>query len=161
MTLPVAYPAIAFVPSLEKGAEPGHESVESHHREIPYIWGPLFRQGQFLNSVLVDSKGQCWRIVEIVDLGLTNPIRKLVPFLRRYGMHRVRVEVVEEPAIPFEQLIDRVCAAMRANPDDWRDDEAIAGENGPPQGEAEMMERRIGKVRRAKTIKRLITILDN
>ena len=40
-------------------------------------------------------------------------------------------------------------ASVLSNPDDWRDDEAIAGEDGPPQDEQEMLDPRVAGIRAA------------
>jgi hypothetical protein len=160
MTLPIAFPVVAFIPDSGKGAEPGLESVEGHYRPLPYLWLSTVREGFLRNAILVDSSEKVWRITGLVDLGPTNPIRRLIPFLRGDGRHRIQYEVVEEPPIPFPEVVERVCASMWANLDDWRDDEAIAGENGKPKDETKMMERRVARVRKTKSIKKLADLLD-
>jgi len=51
------------------------------------------------------------------------------------------------------------CASIEANPDDWRDDEAIAGEDGPPREEQEMLDELQEAVRTAQTLPQLINAL--
>jgi len=43
---------------------------------------------------------------------------------------------------------ERAVASVRANPDDGRDDEAIAGEAGPPRDEEELLDELEAAVRR-------------
>jgi hypothetical protein len=54
--------------------------------------------------------------------------------------------------ITLDQLKDRMAASILSNPDDWRDDEAIAGEDGPPQDEQELLDARIAGVRAADSV---------
>lgn len=51
------------------------------------------------------------------------------------------------------------CASITANPDRWRDDEAIAGEDGPPRDEQEMLDELQAGVRKAETLPQLINAL--
>lgn len=59
----------------------------------------------------------------------------------------------------LSEVKERVCASIRANPDDWRDDEAIAGEAGPPRDEEELLEEMQAAVRAAETLPQLISAL--
>ena len=45
-----------------------------------------------------------------------------------------------------------MAASVLSNPDDWRDDEAIAGEDGPPQDEQEMLDARVAGIRAADSV---------
>ena len=54
--------------------------------------------------------------------------------------------------ITLDQLKDRMAASILSNPDDWRDDEAIAGEDGPPQDEQELLDARVAGIRAADSV---------
>lgn len=54
---------------------------------------------------------------------------------------------------------ERACASIEANPDDWRDDEAIAGEVAPPHEEREVMDELQASARAARSLPQLINAL--
>jgi len=59
----------------------------------------------------------------------------------------------------LEQVKARTAASIRANPDDWRDDEAIAGEAGPAQDEEELLDKLEAAVRAARSLPQIINAL--
>ena len=59
----------------------------------------------------------------------------------------------------LEQVKDRVAASILANPDDWRDDEAIAGEAGPPREEQDLLDEMVAAVRAAASLPQIIDAL--
>ena len=61
----------------------------------------------------------------------------------------------------LEQVKDRVAASIQANPDDWRDDEAIAGEAGPPREEQELLDELEASVRAAASLPQIINVLSS
>jgi len=61
----------------------------------------------------------------------------------------------------LEQVKDRVAASIQANPDDWRDDEAIAGEAGPPREEQELLDELEASVRTAASLPQIINVLSS
>ena len=50
-------------------------------------------------------------------------------------------------------------ASIQANPDDWRDDEAIAGEAGPPRDEQELLDELKASVRAAASLPQIINAI--
>lgn len=54
--------------------------------------------------------------------------------------YKVTQDLAPEPALAFEDLQARVCAAIQNDPDSFRDDEAIAGEDGPPREEQDLLD---------------------
>lgn len=110
--------------------------------------------------VLVDSKGRCWKVLAVVDLGVVKPFwERVFRFLMRQSVHRIDQELTEVEPFTLEQVKDRVCTSINANPDDWRDDEAIAGEVGPPREEQELLDELQMGVRSAQTLPQLINAL--
>ncbi len=59
----------------------------------------------------------------------------------------------------LDAIKERVCTAIASNPDAWRDDEAIAGEDGPPRDEQEMLDELQTKVREAQSVPEIISAL--
>jgi len=68
-------------------------------------------------------------------------------------------ELVELPPLSFGEVQDRFCSAIQNNPDYWRDDEAIAGEDGPPRDEQELLDEMKAQVMRARNVPELISNL--
>jgi hypothetical protein len=114
------------------------------------------RQGM----LLADSAGRYWRIERVQDLGVTRGFwERVLRFLLQQSVHRISQEIVEEKTLLFAELQDRVCASIAANPDSWRDDEAIASEDGPPHDEQEMLDELQAAVRKAETVTQVINAL--
>lgn len=91
--------------------------------------------------VLVDSDLRCWRVIGLVDLGVTRPFwERTLRFLVQQSVHRIDQQIVEIEPMTLEQVKARAAEAIQANPDDWRDDEAIAGEAGPPRDEQDLLD---------------------
>jgi hypothetical protein len=59
--------------------------------------------------------------------------------LVRQSVHRIDQQIEAIESMTLEQLKDRVAVSIQVNPDDWRDDEAIAGESDPPREEQELV----------------------
>jgi len=59
----------------------------------------------------------------------------------------------------LDEVKDRVAASIQSNPDDWRDDEAIAGEAGPPREEQELLDELKASVRAAASLPQIINVL--
>lgn len=84
--------------------------------------------------LIVDSEGRCWRISSVRDLGVAGNFRtRVLRFLVRQSLHRLDQVLVPLPSMTFGDFQRRLCAAIQNNPDYWRDDEAIAGEDGQPR----------------------------
>lgn len=113
-----------------------------------------------LGMVLVDSAARCWKVLVVADLGVVRQFwARLFRFLVRQSVHRLDQEMAEIEPLTLEQVKDRVTASIRANPDDWRDDEVIAGEAGPPRDEQELLDELEDAVRRAASLPQLINAL--
>lgn len=110
--------------------------------------------------VIVDSAGRFWEISRVVDLGA--PKSFWGPVIRWFGgvrPHLVAQDLIEAPTMSLEEVKARVCASMQAFPDYWRDDEAIAGEDGPPRDEQEMLDEVKARVRAAQTLAQVFKAL--
>ena len=103
--------------------------------------------------VLVDSELRSWRVVSVTRLGIVPPLWSfLLRFLFQQAPYWVDQELEPLEPITLDQLKDRMAASILSNPDDWRDDEAIAGEDGPPQDEQELLDARVAGIRAADSV---------
>lgn len=111
--------------------------------------------------VIVDSAGACWRIVRVTKLGHADEgfWSRLFRILLRQPVFELDQELAPEPPMSLAALQERVCQSMKGNPDRWRDNEAIAGEDGPPRDEQEMMDERTGRVRQASSFDEIRAVL--
>jgi len=160
----LTFPALAFCRDVGRHAEAGREKME-------YFLAPAdfstctsweLQHGIRLGMVLVGPDLQCWKIVGVIDRGVVGPFwERLLRLLVRQSVHRIdhRIEAVDP--MTLEQVKDRVAASIQANPDDWRDDEAIAGEAGPPREEQELLDELEASVRTAASLPQIINVLSS
>jgi hypothetical protein len=159
---PLTFPVLGLGPDVGRGAEPGRECPEYFLDEEDFTtctsWDLKF--GSRLGMLLADSAGRYWRIERVEDLGVIRGFwERVLRFLLQQSVHRVAQELVEQKPLSFAALKERVCASIAANPDRWRDDEAIAGEDGPPRDEQELLEELQARVRNGATVPQVINAL--
>jgi hypothetical protein len=76
------------------------------------------------------------------------------------GQERARLDqLIQQPPLSLDEIKERACAPIDANPDDWRDDEAIAGEAAPPRDEQDMLDELQASARAARSLLQLIHAL--
>lgn len=156
------FPALAFCRDVGRNSEVGRETVE-------YFLGPEdfstctsweLKHGKRLGMVVVGPDLQCWRIVGVIDQGVVGPFwGRLLRSLVRQSVHRIDQQIEAIEPITLEQLKDRVAVSIQANPDDWRDDEVIAGETAPPRNEQELLDELEAGVRAAGSLTQIINVL--
>jgi hypothetical protein len=155
-------------PVLGFGLDVGRAAIRGRERLVWFVDMDDFststswelKVGARQDMLLVDSAGRNWRIIRIEDLGQVGPFwERAFRFLLQQGVHRISQELVEEGALSFPDLKERICASITANPDHWRDDEAIAGEDGPPQDELARLDELRTAVRSAQTLPQVINAL--
>lgn len=159
---PLTFPVLALGPDVGRFATPGRKCLDYFLNEDDFStctsWDLKF--GSREGMLLADSAGRYWRIERVQDLGVTRGFwERALRLLLQQSIHRISQEIIEERILPFAELQDRVCASIAANPDRWRDDEAIAGEDGPPRDEHKMLDELQAAVRKAKTVTQLINAL--
>ena len=159
---PFQFPVISICRTVGPYARPDEEHVTFFLGEADFAvctsWDLKFHAR--VDMFLADSAGRCWRIVKVHDLGATGSLlERIILSLLQQRRHRVSCELDELEAIPLSALKARVCAAIAGNPDPWRDDEAIAGEDGPPRDEQEMLDELQDKVRKAQSVPQIINAL--
>ena len=99
-------------------------------------------------------------MVRVIDIGPRGKSWERILRIIFRGDRRVRHDLAEEDSLTFDAVLNRVCSSIQANPDHWRDDEAIAGEDGPLRDEQEMLDEQIERVRRATNLCELIDALQ-
>jgi hypothetical protein len=165
MMRPYKFPLICLTPSSGPNATPGIEEVE-WHRQPPFLnimSQPELKRGEEVGWLIIDANLRVWRIAELKDLGRMKNTGWVdwLWWALGHGHHRyVRPELVEQPPMSWEAVKARVCASIQANPDYWRDDEAIAGEVAPPRDEQEMLDELTERCRQATSMGMLIERLE-
>jgi hypothetical protein len=158
----LSFPVLAFRPDYGRYPVTGRELLTwfVDEEDLSSCGDWELRRGGRLGMVIVDQRLTCWIVEQVIDLGVTKPFwERFWRFLNRQILHRVDQILVQLEPFKLDQVKERVCAALEANPDDWRDDEAIAGEVGPPRDESEMMDERQAGVRAAGSLTQLINFL--
>jgi hypothetical protein len=113
-----------------------------------------------IGMTLVDTAGRTWIIRRIWSTGLRTSAWKRTLF-RLFGrrdrlLHDVACEFDDRGFTPFAEVQARVCASIEQNPDDWIDDEAVAGEGGVEPLDVESVISAVkGAVYRARTIEEI------
>lgn len=157
-----SFPALGFYPDVGPAAVAGRE-------KFSLLWsGEDFsscdswdlKYGKRLGMLVVDRHCRAWRVASVVDLGIIGSFwERVLRFVLQQSMHALSQELVVVEAFSLEQIKKRVCASIQGNPDDWRDDELIAGEAGPPRDEQELLDEMCAAVRGAGSLIQLINAL--
>lgn len=156
------FPIVALGPDVGRCAEPDRECLDYVLNEEDFTtctsWDLKF--GSREGMLLADSAGRYWRIERVKDLGVTRRfLESVLRFLLQQSVHRIAQELIEQDALSFTALKERICASVQANRDRWRDDETIAGEDGPLRDEQELLDELQSRVRDAATIPQVINAL--
>jgi len=110
--------------------------------------------------LIVDGEGRCWRISSVRDLGVTGGFwTRVLRFMVRQSLHRLDLILDPIPDMTFDDMKAYLCAAIQNNPDYWRDDEAIAGEDGPLRNEQELLDEMKAQVERSNSVAELVSNL--
>lgn len=158
------FPALAFCRDVGRHSEAGREKVEYFlsPEDFSTCTSWELKHGQRLGMVLVGPDLRCWRVAGVVDKGVVRPFwERLLRMLVRQSVHRIDQQIEAIEPMTLEQVKDRVAASIRANPDDWRDDEAIAGEAGPPRDEQELLDELEDSIRAAASLPQIINALSS
>lgn len=160
---PITYPAICF----RLMRRPIHAAREYwYNGEVCYFLEERGLQrlpkhdllpGRTKEMVLVDSAGRRWEVRSLEAVPYP-PNRSLRQRLKdwRSTERDVRLDLVEAGVVDFDTVKEWVCTLIDEYPDDHRDDEAIAGEDGPPRDEQELLEEIKARVRRTRSIEELM-----
>ena len=137
-------------------AQPGRESWELFWDAEFFATCNRRRVSDRNGMLIVDVEGRCWRISSVRDLGVTGGLGSRI-FLFLTGDHRLDQTLVPIPDMTFGDAKACLCAAIQNNPDQWRDDEAIAGEGGqPPIKEQDLLEEMKAQIMRSNSVLELI-----
>jgi len=160
----LTFPALAFRRDVGRYSEAGREKVDYFLTPEDFStctsWD--LQHGSRVGMVLVGPDLQCWKVVSVIDQGVVGPFwGRLLRFLVQQSVHRIDQQVEALEPMTLEQVKDRVAASIQANPDDWRDDEAIAGEAGPPREEQELLDEQEASVRAAASLPQIINAFSS
>ena len=158
----LTFPALAFRRDVGRHAQAGRERLtwflDAEDYSTCTSWA--LAHGERLGMVLVGPDLRCWKVVRVVDLGVSGPFwERVLRVLSRQSVHRIDQEITELDPMTLEELKARTVASLQANPDDWRDDEAIAGEAGAPRDEHELLDELAAGVRAAHSVPQIINAL--
>lgn len=160
------FPILAFWSGKRMRGESGNERFREF-KDVEALrlarWDEL-RPGEWLGMALVDDAGGAWTIREVHSVGYRTPfwLRGLMWIMNQGGdiEHAVECRLEQAAPIPFAEVQQRVCASIDRNPYDWVDDEAVAGEAGPPLVLADALEPMKSAVMRATKVSELFDGLD-
>ena len=155
-----AFPALAF--HRAAGGSPGWEELSCFRDAEDFSTGTTWelKHGKRLGMVLIDRDLRCWRVVSVVDLGVVRPFwERVFRFLMRQSLHGLDQQIEAIEPITLEQVKTRAAASLYDNPDNWQDDEAIAGEAGPWQDEQECLDKLVAKVNAAQSLPQIINAI--
>lgn len=160
----LTFPATAFCRDVGRDAEAGRESFQYFLdlEDFSTCTSWQLRHGERLGMVLVGPDLRRWKIVGVTDQGVVGSFwERVFRFLVQQSVHRVDQQIEAIKPMTLDQVKDRVVASIRANPDDWRDDEAIAGEAGPPREEQGLLDELVASVRAAASLPQIINVLSS
>jgi hypothetical protein len=160
--LPLQFPVLLLIPAHVGGWDKDpHDRVDYFFNEKQFnSLTPDELQDEFADMRIVDVACRCWRITGTTRLGIRGTSwRKVLNFIFRNFQYRYDLQ--EEAPMTFEAVRDHVCATIEGDPDYWRDDEALAGESGPPRDEQEMLDEKIQLCRRTTDMQELIDTFSN
>ncbi|MCG9914975.1 MAG: hypothetical protein MH112_01265 [Phenylobacterium sp.] len=156
------FPALALYRDVGRYAEAGREKVKYFidPEDFSTCTSWQLKYGERLGMVLVGPDLRCWKIVGVIDQGVVGPFwERVFRFLVQQSVHRIDQQIEAIDPMTLDEVKDRVAASIQVNPDDWRDDEAIAGEAGPPREEQELLDELKASVRAAVSLPQIINVL--
>jgi hypothetical protein len=152
------FPVFGFRDDVGRYGTPGLEKFEQFDfaEAFAICSGWDLKYGSRNGMVIVDANLQSWRVTRVRRLGIRPPLWSyLLRLLFQQALYRVDIELEPLEPITLDQLKDRMASSILLNPDDWRDDEAIAGEAGPPQDEQEMLDAIVAGIRAADSVEEI------
>lgn len=155
---PPILPVVCFAMALEGGYEQIDWYLsEDHFTSVtPYE----IKRGRRVGALVVDVEGTIRRIIGVTDLGPGGTgWKKALRILFGCSRH-VSYQFAEEAPISFSEIRDRACTSIRMDRDCWRDDEAVAGESGPPREDEDMMEEQVARIQQATNMRELVDALE-
>jgi len=162
----ISFPVIGFREKRDDSGSPPIENFRGFD-----AWSDLqtmrqreLRRNEWVGMLLVDSGSRTWVVRSVRSRGFRTPFlqRMLLTLFNDHDSieHDVRCELDEIGVTPFSEVRERVCRAIEKNPDDWMDDEVLAGESGPPIKLEDVLEALKAAVRRTANIQELFDSLN-
>ncbi len=111
-------------------------------------------------TLLVDASGRAWDVLgRQTEWSEFNLWRRVAAKLFKVAPP-VELSYSERAPMAWDELVERVCASIGANFDDWRNDRLALGLDGAePMDDAVQMDILKGQVRRARTLDQLNTLI--
>ncbi len=114
-----------------------------------------------IGTLFIDNDKRSWVVSQVESLRYRTPAWKrfVAKYLYRdlrFVVHEIDCEMVATGPVAFSEVQDRVCRLIDQNSDDWIDDEAMAGESGPPVTLETILDYAKSSVRRATTVHELL-----
>ena len=159
-SLPFQFPVLTFSPDTGPDGSLGSLFLDYFVDPDDFsrceAWKLDFRNGM----MIADSSGRCWNVLDVRVLDRIGPLwMRVVRVVLRCSVYRVSCGLSEDRPLSLPQLKDWVCSAIDGNPEQWWDDEALAGEDGPPRDEQDMRDELKTEVRRAQSVAEIIKAL--
>ena len=157
-----AFPALAFCRDVGRSAQPGRERLTYFLdlEDFSTCTSWTLKHGEREGMTVVARDLRCWRVVSVTDLGVVRPFwERIFRFLLQQSVHRIDQQLTELEPTTLDQVKARAATAILKNTDDWRDDEAIAGEAEPPRDEQELLHEIIAKIHAATSVPQLINAI--
>lgn len=162
----LAFPVVGFWLSQETYGYRHNERFQSFAswEELREAREGELRRSARLGMLLVDNRGRSWMVAKVWSVGRRTPLwaRAILTLFRDRAaiIHHVDYQFEERGPISFDEVQNRVCQSIRRNPDDWADDEALAGEDGPPLKLGDVLDAAEEAVRRATNLAELFAGLE-
>lgn len=166
MDIQIAFPALAFWNPRDQRSAAALERFRAFitSTDLQTASQRELSSDERSGMVLVDSSGRAWTIVRAWSIAHRTPIwrRALLTVFNGRGSirHVVRHEFENREPATFSDVQDRVCRAIDSDPDSWRDDEVLAGEDGPPLRLEDVLDALKSRVRRTTTIQEILESFD-
>jgi hypothetical protein len=160
-SLPFQFPVLAFGHDVGKDGTPGREDLDHFVSPEDFStcvsWKLKYRDGM----ILVDSSNSCWTIIGCRNLGVMGRLWKgILRSLFQQSVYRVSCELSEPAHLSLDLIKDRVCSAIDADPDAWREEDVPEeGWDDPWEWTRLQLEALTGKVAASRSVREIIDVL--
>jgi hypothetical protein len=158
--LPFKFPALS-IPE----PNPGHTWED--FAVVLFNDGPLtvctkkdIRRLPYVGNLVMDVEGRTWRLEKLIDLGYSRDSWWESFIARRFGMRRTRYELSEQLDLTLEEIKDRLCATILANPEGYTGEAAVEDSTIPQEKYEQRPKELIDKVKATISPLELIATMD-
>ncbi len=117
----LTFPLLTIGRCVHPGARPGEQELDYVPDSEAYsvLHVSNLKTEKQLGMTLINGDGRCWKILNVVKLGLGGPWWWRVAGLLFGQLYRVEYELVELEPMSLEEIKDRAIEIVRASPEDW------------------------------------------